>query len=1111
MKAKYKLNLALLCAVFFSFHFISFGQKYKEMMADNAINFYDVVQEAEAYFKTINAKAKGSGYKNFMRWANNNEHKYYPTGNRMNVNPAFATEAFNKYLKSNNTITNKSNRVGGWRELGPFVVENITGHYAAGMGRIEDLYVDPNNDQKIYIGSRSGGFWSTLDEGNTWSKSGTEILPASGVNSIAVNPANTNHVYIALRNASNGYSYGIYESLDAGVTFSETAFNPTNLGFGGLGSDFRIYSIVHHPTIAGVLFIGTSEGLYKVTGNFTNWTSIIPQGNFTQIKFHPTNSTIVYAVNHINDGGSQERDFVYISNNTGDTFSTTLIPGNNNSRGLIDVTENEPDAVFFASSSGIWKSVNQASSFASVGASTFGTDGFAVNDTNSQNLIIGALNIANSTNGGANFVKRTDWSLYDFSNGSGTLEDNYFNSNSYVHADLRVAKSINGVFYVGTDGFLAKSSNGGVNWENLMQSASPAVRENYKLGISQSNNKVVICGSQDNGTTIKNETEWVEAYGADGMEGLILPLNPNYMIGSYQFGGRIRTLDAGVSNSIVDSNATDGWWEAPLLYDPNDHFKIYDFRNGVYVSTDFGLNYNYVGTPNFLAANPGNYWSQIRNAEIAQNNTNIIVVTKGGDIEKSINGGVSFFDIQGALPNHDIEDIAFNPNNDDDFIIVNAAYQNNSQKVYRTTDGGTTWSNITYNLGDIPVHSVVVDNTSNPNIYIGTEVGVYYKPLNGTNWLLYNTDLPYVAVQELEINYGANTIKAVTWGRGLWEYDLVGRENYPSIETTIISNAPTLNTPKIGVPQFVTSTINYGGVLSTVEVKYSVDNLLFDNTISMSNSSGNIWVSDQALPDVAVGAKVYFKVIATGSSADISETYKFMYEQRDFVYCNSQGISGTGADYIDQVTLDSFVNNSGQSTYTLYDNLSPIVLNTGTTYQLTSRLSNAFLEDVAAAWIDFNNNAEFEPSEAITMSNYVANVSTGSFTVPNDAVLNETIRLRVSNIYNNNTDPCGTFFGEVEDYLVTIDSNLSVEDFNGQDSAISIYPNPSNGDVFVNSENNNITKIELFDIRGRKVIQQNNLDTKQTTFNIEHLQESVYILNVYSAKKKTTKKIIKVY
>ena len=39
------------------------------MMNDNSFNFYDVVKEAESYFKTIDVTKKGSGYKQFMRWA----------------------------------------------------------------------------------------------------------------------------------------------------------------------------------------------------------------------------------------------------------------------------------------------------------------------------------------------------------------------------------------------------------------------------------------------------------------------------------------------------------------------------------------------------------------------------------------------------------------------------------------------------------------------------------------------------------------------------------------------------------------------------------------------------------------------------------------------------------------------------------------------------------------------------------------------------------------------------------------------------------------------------------------------------------------------------------
>ena len=88
-----------------------------------------------------------------------------------------------------------------------------------------DLVASVNdNNEQIYSCSRSGGLWKTENEGATWQSSSTETLPASGVNSITVDPSDFNHVYVALQNANNNYSYGIYESLNGGDSFTETGF-----------------------------------------------------------------------------------------------------------------------------------------------------------------------------------------------------------------------------------------------------------------------------------------------------------------------------------------------------------------------------------------------------------------------------------------------------------------------------------------------------------------------------------------------------------------------------------------------------------------------------------------------------------------------------------------------------------------------------------------------------------------------------------------------------------------------------------------------------------------------------------------------------------------------
>ena len=148
------------------------------MIEDNSYNFYEVVEAAEAYFSTMDKDAKGSGYKPFMRWVNSNEYKYYPDGERSNVDPYFASKQYQSFLKNNRTLKNLYN--GSWKELGPNTIDSITGHYSAGLGRIEDFYVNPNDSNRIYIGSRSGGFWRSLDGGSNWQGT-TDFLFASGV------------------------------------------------------------------------------------------------------------------------------------------------------------------------------------------------------------------------------------------------------------------------------------------------------------------------------------------------------------------------------------------------------------------------------------------------------------------------------------------------------------------------------------------------------------------------------------------------------------------------------------------------------------------------------------------------------------------------------------------------------------------------------------------------------------------------------------------------------------------------------------------------------------------------------------------------------------------
>ena len=524
----------------------------------------------------------------------------------------------------------------------------------------------------------------------------------------------------------------------------------------------------------------------------------------------------------------------------------------------IDTSLDCPSCVYIGTGDGIWKSVDEGASFTFVSNPGLGNyGGFAVSDTDENIMLNGNIDVHMSVDGGLTFNKTTFWSQGN---------SNYASNGAYVHADIRGAHFQNGALWVNTDGFLCKSLDNGISWQIY---EGQGIRENYNLGVSQSNHYRTISGSQDNGTSIKSDNNWIEFYGADGMEGIIHPLNDDWMIGSLQNGGRRRTKDGGMSQSGVTPAGQVGYWIAPLAYDPNDQMTVYHFGENIFKSEDFGSTWANIGTPNFTGT--------IKYATIAENNSDIIIAARNEFIEKSMDGGVTFSSIKSNLPNYSITDVAFDPNDDNVIVVTYGRYQNDNSKVFITTDQGTSWQNITYNLNNMPVRSVVIDHTDASTIYLGTEIGVYKKAMGDNSWSLYNNDLPNVSILELEVMYGSNTLRAATWGRGLWEYALDGRADHPAILKTEITQQPSETMPQFGTDQFVTATISYDNSITSANVEWSANTPDFGNTISMTNTSGEVWVSDSAIPNYPEGTKMYFKVAAVGSTNDSSETYKFSY------------------------------------------------------------------------------------------------------------------------------------------------------------------------------------------------------------------------------------------
>ncbi|MBM3428918.1 MAG: glycosyl hydrolase, partial [Bacteroidetes bacterium] len=392
-------------------------------MQDDKTNFYEVQQAFNEHWQNIpRPYPKGKGFMAYKRWEWFMEPRVYPSGNRMAPNAIELAKT-----QSPGLFPPASGSAGLWTYIGNTNVPTNGG----GAGRVNSVRVQPGSTTTYYACAPSGGLWKTTNSGTSWTCMNTDFLSALGVSDIAIDPNNTNILYIATGDgdASDTYSLGVLKSVDGGLTWSTTGLN------WAVSNSRTTSRIIMHPTNSNILLVATSNGIYKTTNAGSSWTQV-RTGSFKDIKFKPTDPTVVYA-----SGAS----FVK-STNSGDSFTTITsgLPTTDVYRIAIAVSPANAAVVYLLISNitdsglrGVYKSTNSGTSFTTaattpnlLGWNTDGADAggqgwydlaIEASASDANEVYVGGVNIWKSTNGG------TTWAINGHWIGSGV---------PYVHADI---------------------------------------------------------------------------------------------------------------------------------------------------------------------------------------------------------------------------------------------------------------------------------------------------------------------------------------------------------------------------------------------------------------------------------------------------------------------------------------------------------------------------------------------------------------------------------------------------------------------------------------------------------------------------------------------------
>ena len=280
------------------------------------------------------------------------------------------------------------------------------------------------------------------------------------------------------------------------------------------------------------------------------------------------------------------------------------------------------------------------------------------------------------------------------------------------------------------------------------------------------------------------------------------------------------------------------------------------------------------------------------------------------------------------------------------------------------------------------------------------------------------------------------------------------------------------------------------------------------------NTDGNVTMTISNLDGVSQGN---YNITIRGTATSITKNKTI-----SFPFFNSVCTSVGNTDYQTSTTYVEFNTISQTSAkpsgYSDYSG-TPTDVNRDTAYNLTVRVNTdgAFTTNTKV-WIDWNQNCDFDAGEEYNLGDAtsVADGITGnsplSITIPNTAVLGETV-MRVSTKYKDDGLPSSCengFDGEVEDYVLDIMPTLSVDKFGFEN--FMVFPNPNKGTftLKLNSNLSNKIKVDIMDLRGRIIY--NKLYTEggdfEETIGLKNIQSGMYILNVSDGLRRSTKKII---
>jgi len=768
-------------------------------------------------------------------------------------------------------------------------------------GRTRAIMFDPNdlNNKKVWAGGVTGGLWYTDDITNTnedWIPIG-DFWNNLAISCMAYDPNNTQTFYLGtgeaqtariIYRASSGVGVGIYITNDGGSTWELIASTSdfdyiTDIAVRDENGTSVIYACVASGTYMGEDHQSEPyDGVFRSDDGGSSWEQVLPiipetLGNkpYTPADIEISSNGRIFVGTMENLDKQGGATILYSDSGLPGSWTTydyynELISNESYykipARTLVASSPSDPNVVYAQFAAGYtngfvyyrgrymaksddggenWTQINKPND----DWSTLAWHAFVlkVDPSDPNTLYTGGLDLYKSTNGGAGWMRISDWSLMYYGGGD-----------DYVHADHH-----NIQFQPGTNSSAVFASDGGVFLTNTANYSQPVFIERnqgyntlqfYTCAIKPTaSSQHYIGGLQDNGT-LKHTGQPLDIDdmidGGDGAYCFWDQDQPNIFITSVYY----NSYSSWSNGSQVDYfGGNSGTFISPADYDYKENI-LYSNAVGFFGDNSNKLlrasNIPYNVSTQLINLGTGISvpFSHVSYSEYSPTGTSTLFVgSQSGHLYKVTNAqsNPETTEIGGAFPTANLSCVAIGED-EDNLLVTFSNYGVSS--IWLTKDGGETWEEKEANLPDMPIRWALFHPDNNGQAILATEIGVWWtNTLNedNTEWAPSVDGMANVRVDMLKLRGNDNTVLAATHGRGLFTAEFVedvyvgASENKNAESKFIIYPNPAIDNITLSSVSSITGNVNItitnlgGKVIYNEKINNKLPNLI--KTINLPN------------------------------------------------------------------------------------------------------------------------------------------------------------------------------------------------------------------------------------------------------------------------------------